>query len=533
VLGSREDAILFQHSLFRTPVAVAQDLVGASRVANHRGDDRYTLANENQPVSIGVHTVPRARTKIVATVGPASRSEEQIRALIQAGVDVFRLNMAHGDLDSHKEVLERIRRVSEEIGDPVAVLVDLAGPKIRLGELPGGQIDCPNGATFRFVRGEIATQPNQLVTNYPLLIDELQVGDRVYLVDGTVRMEVTDRGADSIGCRVTQGGLIRSKQGVNLPGAKISLPAMSDADRKHAAWAAENKADFVSLSFVRTPKEVTELKWLIGYHKSSAKVIAKIEKQEAVDLLSEIVQAADGIMVARGDLGVEMDVARVPIVQKKIVATCNQYDKPVIIATQMLDSMQHSRQPTRAEVTDVANAILDGCDATMLSGETAVGEYPVAAVEMMNRIALVTEPLLEGRPTPVAPLVLPEDLKRLTQAVVFGAVHIAKELKAQMMTVVSHSGATALAMSKRRPLLPILGVSDRPEVQRQMALYWGVIPLMNAPTTDSIELLKHVENWGLQQGYITPGGHLVLVAGIGLASRGHNMVRVHEVGSEH
>ncbi|MBS0209489.1 MAG: pyruvate kinase [Planctomycetes bacterium] len=484
-------------------------------------------------MSIGVQNTPRARTKIVATVGPASRDEDKLLGLIQAGVDVFRLNMAHGDLNSHKEVLERIRRVSESIGDPVAVLVDLAGPKIRLGELPGGQVDCPKGATFRFVRGDSTNDPTKLVTNYPLLVDELQVGDRVFLVDGTVRLEVIDRGADSIGCRVTQGGLIRNKQGVNLPGAKISLPALSDADKQHATWAAENKADYVSLSFVRTAKEVAELKWLLNYHKSAAKVIAKIEKQEAVDQLAEIVQTADGIMVARGDLGVEMDVARVPIVQKKIVATCNQYDKPVIIATQMLDSMQHSRQPTRAEVTDVANAILDGCDATMLSGETAVGEYPVETVEMMNRIALVTEPLLEGRPTPPAPLVLPEDLKRLTQAVVFGAVQISKELKAQMMTVVSHSGATALAMSKRRPSLPILGVSDRPEVQRQMALYWGVIPLMNAPTTDSIQLLKHCEEWGLKQGYITPGGHMILVAGVGLASRGHNMVRVHEVGSEH
>ena len=247
------------------------------------------------------------------------------------------------------------------------------------------------------MRGEVTNNPDELVTNYPGLIDELHVGDRVMLVDGTVRLDVVERSIDWVACRVAQSGLIRNRQGVNLPGVKVSLPAMSDADRKHAVWAATNGADFVSLSFVRSPKEVLELKWLLTYHKSTAHVIAKIEKQEALDQLDEVVKAADGVMVARGDLGVEIDVARMPVVQKLIVATCNKYDRPVIIATQMLDSMQHSRQPTRAEVTDVANAILDGCDACMLSGETAVGEYPRSAVEMMHRVALATEPLFATR----------------------------------------------------------------------------------------------------------------------------------------
>ncbi len=482
---------------------------------------------------ITVSSAPRAHTKIVATVGPASREEPQLASLIAAGVDVFRLNMAHGELEQHEIVLNRIRRIGEQMGRPVGVLVDLAGPKIRLGELPGGQVDCPAGGAFRFIRGDTISKPNELVTTYAAMIDELSVGDRVMLVDGTVRMDVVERGADHVGCKVVQPGLIRSRQGVNLPGAKISLPAMSDADREHAVWAARHGADFVSLSFVRSPKEVTELKWLLNYHKSTAKVIAKIEKQEAIDQLDEIVIASDGIMVARGDLGVEIDVASMPVVQKRIVATCNQYDRPVIIATQMLDSMQKSRQPTRAEVTDVANAILDGCDATMLSGETAVGDYPVAAVEMMNRVALATEPLLAGRPSNPPPIVLPADLKRITQAVVLGAVSIAKDLKAKLMVVVSHSGATALAISKRRNLVPIAGVSDKIEMLRQMNLYWGVIPVPGAPTSDSIELLKFIEEWGQKNGYLSNGSQVVLVAGIGLASRGHNMVRVHEVGSEH
>jgi pyruvate kinase len=473
----------------------------------------------------------RARTKIVATVGPACREEKQLASLVEAGVDVFRLNMAHGDLADHEEVLDRIRRVSDALNQPVGVLVDLGGPKIRLGELPGGQIDCQHGSEFTFVRGEEVTEPGELVTNYPGLIDELHVNDRVMLVDGTVRLDVCERGADWVRCRVSQPGLIRSRQGVNLPGVKIGLPAMSDIDRKHAVWAASHGVDFVSLSFVRSPKEVNELKWMLRYHDSPAKVIAKIEKQEALDELDEIVIAADGVMVARGDLGVEIDVARMPVVQKHIVAACNRYDKPVIIATQMLDSMQHSRQPSRAEVTDVANAILDGCDACMLSGETAVGEYPQAAVEMMNRIALATEPLMRNRPSMPPPVVLPDDLKRITQAVVVGAANIAQELDARLAVVVSHSGASALAMSKRRNMVPIVGVSDRMEALRQMSLYWNVIPLPGAPTTDSIQLLQYVEEWGQREGLLAPGNFVVLVAGVALASRGHNMVRVHEVGA--
>jgi pyruvate kinase len=477
-------------------------------------------------------TSMRARTKIVATVGPACRKEQQLTELIEAGADVFRLNMAHADLSAHEEVLARIRRVSERLNVPIAVLVDLAGPKIRLGELPGGQVECHKGEEFSFVRGTSSNNPRELTTTYEAMTSELQPGDRVMLVDGTVRMDVIERGSGFVKCRVLQGGVIRSRQGVNLPGAKISLPAMSDTDREHAAWAAKNGIDFVSLSFVRAAKEVHELKWLLGYHKSSARVIAKIEKQEAIDQLTDIVRAADGIMVARGDLGVEIDVARMPVVQKEIIATCNRFDKPVIVATQMLDSMQHSRQPTRAEVTDVANAILDGCDATMLSGETAVGEFPCDAVTMMNRIALATEPLLKDHESLAPPAEKCEDLQPITQAVVFGAVRIAKELKAQLVTVVSHSGLTALALSKRRSYVPIVGVSDRPETLRQMALYWGVIPVSGAPTSDSIELLRFVERWGQERGYLTHGGHVVLVAGVGLASRGHNMVRVHEVGGE-
>ncbi|MEX2139532.1 MAG: pyruvate kinase, partial [Pirellulales bacterium] len=291
-----------------------------------------------------------ARTKIVATVGPACRREDQLAELATAGVDVFRLNMAHGGPNEQSEVVRSIRNVSKQLNRPIGILVDLAGPKMRLGELPGGQRELRDGDAVRFVRGDRAASPDDLTTSYAPLIDDLAVGNMVMLADGTIALRVEEKTADWARCVVVQGGLIRSRQGVNLPGAKLSVPAMSDDDHANANWAAEMEIDFVSLSFVRTPVEVRQLKELLHAHArgSRAKVVAKIEKQEALDQLEEIVAAADGVMVARGDLGVEIDVARMPMVQKQIVALCHRYQRPVIVATQMLDSMQHSRRPTRA-----------------------------------------------------------------------------------------------------------------------------------------------------------------------------------------
>lgn len=475
--------------------------------------------------------VQRAHTKIVATVGPASRAPERLEALIRAGVDVFRLNTAHGEIAEHEQVLNSIRELSGRLGRPVGVLVDLAGPKIRLGELPEGQVYCGLDEEFRFVRGKETSDPRRLTTTYDKLVDELDEGDRVMLADGTVSMAVRQKTRDEAVCRVVQAGLVRSRQGVNLPGVKVSLPAMSHHDRECAIWAANHEVDFVSLSFVRSPAEVHGLKALLASFDAPTRVIAKIEKQEALDRLEEIVTAADGVMVARGDLGVEIDVARMPVVQKQIVALCHRHHRPVIIATQMLDSMQRSPRPTRAEVTDVANAILDGCDACMLSGETAIGDFPVEAVQMMNRVAMATEPLLHNPEFEVAASEFcPTELQPVTHGVVTGAGMIAKRLGAKLVVVVSHGGATALALSKQRNPTPIIGVSPRAATLRQMSLYWGVVPLPEAPTTDSIALLDHIQRWGLEQGLLATGDRIVLVAGIGLASKGHNMVRVEEVG---
>ena len=471
----------------------------------------------------------RPRTKIVATVGPACRTREKLTELVNTGVDVFRLNMAHAGPDEHQEVVNWTREISKQLGKPIGVLIDLAGPKIRLGELPGDQYECREGSEVTFVRGSTINGPDQLLTTYEPLVDELEVGNQVMLADGTITLVVKEKGADYARCRVVQPGLVRSRQGVNLPGVKLSVPAMSETDWKNALWAAEAKIDFVSLSFVRKPEEIRLLKELLRTHNSKAKVIAKIEKQEALDQLSAIVEAADGVMVARGDLGVEIDVAKMPLVQKQIVATCNKYQKPVIIATQMLDSMQQSRRPTRAEVTDVANAILDGGDACMLSGETAIGQYPTYAVEMMRRIAMDTESLYRDRPPLPMPEVLAEGLLPITQAVVYGAGQIATEVEAKMAIVASRSGVTALAMSKQRNFIPTIGVSDSETTLRQMCLYWGVMPMAAVPTTDSVQLLDHVSKWGCETKCLEPRDRVVLVTGTGLGKGGHNMVIVHEV----
>ena len=501
------------------------------------------------PASI---TCPRTvRTKIVATVGPACRDEAGLRGLIEVGVDVFRLNMAHGSEEEHGETLTRIHSLAAAAGRSVGVLVDLAGPKIRLGELPGGAVECAEGSVVRFVRGTESRATDEFTVTYERLIDELAVGDSVMLADGTIGLVVEDRSPDEVRCRVVQGGTVRSRQGVNLPGVKLSVAAMSPLDWRHAEWAAAAGADFVGLSFVRSAVEVKLLKELLRTRGSRARVVAKIEKREAVDDLDAIVEAADVVMVARGDLGVETDAAAMPMVQKRIIRTCQRFQKPVIVATQMLDSMQHSRRPTRAEATDVANAILDGADACMLSGETAIGDHPRLVVEMMRRIAAATErqyledrwKYVEGRfgrdrtgaavaavEFPPPPEVLVDGLHPITQAVVDGAGRIAAELDAKLLVVASKTGVTAIARSKRRGAVPTVGVSDDPATLRQMALYWGVTPLAAVVAgTDIAGLLEQVSAWGLAEERVRPGDRILLVAGSGFGAAGHNMALVHEV----
>lgn len=471
------------------------------------------------------------KTKIVATIGPACDAHVKLLALIRAGVDVFRINTAHGGPADHQSRFDAVRRASAEARVPIAILVDLAGPKMRLNELPGGSLDLPANSAVRFVRGDRSDQPGDLTTTYEPLVDELQVGDRVLLADGTVMMVVQEKTADAAICRVVQGGTLRSRQGVNLPGVKLSAPALGQHDRQNALWAAKAGADFISLSFVRSAADVLQLKALIREARSDAQIVAKIEKPEAVADLEPIVQAADAVMVARGDLGVEIDIAEVPMVQKRIIRLCRRYRKPVIVATQMLDSMQRSRLPTRAEAADVANAILDGADACMLSGETAIGEYPVESVEMMQRIALSTEALTRNPCEPQGPATDKPDVDPITDATAHCAGHLAEILDARLIAVFSATGATARSLSQSRLFVPTVGISDSEAVLRRMCLYWGVAPLAGVQTDDPQQLLEIIIAEARRANYpLNPSDRIVLIGKSGPGAGRHNMVLVHEVG---
>jgi pyruvate kinase len=480
-------------------------------------------------MKIPARSTDRARTKIVATVGPASRAPDMLARLVRAGVDVFRLNTAHGTPEERATIVTDIRRINEESQRPVGILVDLAGPKIRLGKLYVEPLACTLGTQLRIVRGEEALRPDHLVTTYDRLVDELTAGDRVMLADGTVTLLAIEKGDDYVLCQVVSEGTIRSRQGVNLPGAKLTAAALTREDETAARWCVEHDVDYVGMSFVRSADDVRGLRELLDSHGSRAKVIAKIEKPEALEHLEAIVEAADGVMVARGDLGVEIDVARMPVVQKEIVATCNRLGKPVIVATQMLDSMQHSRHPTRAEATDVANAVLDGADACMLSGETAIGQHPRESVEMMNRIVLATEESLRGAPGGTAGPVAVRGVHPITSAVVFGSARIAERLDARLVVIMTRSGATALAKAKQRDFIPTVGLSPDETTLRQLSLFWGIVPLRGAPIADVAELWRFIEEWGKRDGLLSPGDRVVLVAGNLGQPGSHNTLLVHEV----
>ncbi len=448
--------------------------------------------------------------------------------LVNHGVDVFRINTAHGKIADFEQILETVRKVRAATGFPVGVLLDLAGPKIRLGQLMQDPLEVEAGAELTIVRGEVSKEPNQLCSNYARLIDEVAVGNQIMLADGTISLQVTSRTKDVITCKVMTAGTIRSRQGINLPGVALSVSAMRPEDVENAMWAARNEIDFVSLSFVRSAQDVSSLKNLLASLESSAMVIAKIEKREALQQLDAIIDAADGIMVARGDLGVEIDVAETPVAQKRIIQLCREKMKPVIVATQMLESMHTNRRPTRAEASDVANAILDGADACMLSGETAIGQFPIQAVETMNRIMLFTEEMLKNQPSG-GRVKISEFVHPITSAVTYSAASIAETINAKLVVVASRSGGTAWVKSKQRNYIPTLGVSNSPVTLRRMSLLWGIMPHQVESLDNPQELFDNVTKWGRERGLLVPGDRVVYVTGTGVLNNTHNLLVVHEV----
>jgi pyruvate kinase len=473
-----------------------------------------------------------SHTKIVATIGPVSDNEAMLTKLILAGVDVFRINMAHGDTNQAEIRLDRIRKVSKQLGVTVGVLVDLAGPKMRLGEIPGDVYHCTGEVPMKFVQDKTISEPNTFTTTYEPLINDVKIGDNIMLADGTVTLQVAEKNTDSIVCTVVQGGTIRSRQGINLPGTKLSIKTLQQTDIDNAQWAVGAGVDFLGLSFVRSPEDILELREIlvdtayknIGFWSDIPHIIAKIEKPEAVERIEEIVDVTDGIMVARGDLGVEFDIAQIAVVQKKIIETCRRKSKPVIVATQMLESMHHQTLPTRAEATDVANAILDGTDACMLSGETAVGEFPLQAVQMMHRIAVETEKVLAERVAERQRF----KTKSVTHAICDAAVTLANEINAAMLLVKTQSGKTAMAVSNKRCFTLCVGTSANIRALQRMNLYWGVFPLANVPENPQESLMNVVEA-GKINGYLTHGDRVVHVLGINVKRGYRNVLYVHVV----
>ncbi len=467
------------------------------------------------------------RTKIVCTIGPATSGPGQIRALILAGMDVVRLNFSHGDHDSHRQAIRRIRQVSGELGKEVGILQDLGGPKIRLGKLPVRERELEVGETINL--GPDEKDPETIPVNYPYIVEDVSLGERILLADGTVELKVESRSDKYLTARVIVGGVIHSHKGVNLPSSSLRVPAFTEKDRGDLSLGLEEGVDFVALSFVRNEKDLEPIERILKESNKKPLLIAKIEKPQALERLDGILEQVDGVMVARGDLGVEMPLEEVPMAQKRIIGAARRAGKPVITATQMLRSMMESPRPTRAEATDVANAVIDGSDALMLSEETAIGKYPVEAVRVLDRIARATEPHLKERP--FADKSMSEPLPGTESAIGRSACFIAEDLKAAAIVAATHSGSTARLVAKFRPGCPVIGLTPNLLTRRQLSLSWGVIPALVAPFDDTDAIFELAGSWTLENGTAKRGDRLIVTAGVPVGMPGTtNLLKVIEIG---
>lgn len=473
------------------------------------------------------------RTKIVATLGPASESEAVLRALMEAGADVFRLNFSHGDQAGKAVIIQRLRELSRRRRQAVAILADLQGPKIRAGQMQGGEVLLTAGHEVIVTTRDLSGTPDLIPTTYRQLPGDVKPGDPILLDDGLLELQVLAVAAEDIRCRVVVGGILKDRKGINLPGARVSIPAMTAKDHDDLRFCMAHDVDYVALSFVRQAADVLELKDRLRAGKSPIRVIAKIEKPQAVADFDAILEAADGIMVARGDLGVEMSPEKVPLIQKRIIRLCNQAGKPVITATQMLESMIQNPRPTRAETSDVANAILDGTDAIMLSGETASGKYPVEAVSLMVRVARDVEqdPVFKEKPLPS----LPKEFgyPRLSEAIGQAACRLAETVGAAGILAFTQTGSTATLVAKYRPNVPIFAITPSQSVRRQLTLYAGVRSLRVDIQGDTEAQIRSVEAAVLASGVLQPGDIVVITMGSPISSSGTtNLMKVHRLAAD-
>ncbi|MDO4786088.1 MAG: pyruvate kinase [Fretibacterium sp.] len=464
--------------------------------------------------------------KIVCTIGPASENYGTLKAMARAGMNVARLNFSHGDYEGHERKLGLIRRVERDMGSPIAVLLDTKGAEIRTGLMENGEVVLARDSTVILTgAGESFTGTSERIhINYPLLAQEVAPGQSLYIDDGTLHLEVERVEGEDVLCRVVVGGPLRNTKGVNIPGATLSLPALSEKDKEDIAWGIQHGMEYLAVSFVKTRGDVLEVRRLIESYGGAMKIIAKIETHQAVQNLAEIVEVVDGMMIARGDLGVEIPTEDVPLVQKHIIEMCRSRGKVVIVATQMLDSMIRNPRPTRAEASDVANAVLDGTDAVMLSGETASGAYPVEAVSTMRRIVDRAEEELGIWCLPCRER---SSVFGVPDAVSDAAVLISKQVSASAILSLTKSGSTARMISKHRPYCPILGVTPSQQTWRELALWWGVQPVRLAELSDVNVAAREAINACVSGGYVPEGELVVITAGIPLGQPGStNMVEV-------
>lgn len=471
------------------------------------------------------------KTKIVATIGPASESEEVLRQLFLNGLNVCRLNFSHGSHEEHKKRIDTIKKVREELNLPIAIMLDTKGPEIRLGNFKEGTIELEQGDIFTLTTRDILGDETIVSISYKGLPNDVKEGSIILVDDGLVELEVIEIIDNTdIKCRALNGGTLKNHKGVNVPNVEINLPAITQKDIDDILFGIENGVDFIAASFIRKAEDVTEIRRILeennGHHIS---IVSKIENQQGVDNLDEIIAFSDGIMVARGDLGVEIEAETMPLVQKEMIRKCNLAGKPVITATQMLDSMIRNPRPTRAEVTDVANAILDGTSAIMLSGETAAGKYPVEAVKTMYKIAVTTEKSLNYT------AILKEKSARVemttTHAIGKATCYTAQDLEAAAIITATSSGATSKAISKFRPKAPIIAATTSERVMRKLALEWGVYPVLAPESATTDEVISNSIEAAINSGYVKEGDLVVITAGIPVGLSGTtNLIKVQTIG---
>ena len=468
------------------------------------------------------------KTKVVATLGPACDDPETVAAMVRAGMNVARLNFSHGTLEQHRKNLESVRAASEATGSPVAVMLDTRGVKIRTGLVEDGAVELSVGEPFTLFTESRVGDAAGVSVSYDELAEELVPDSRVLVDDGLIELRVREVRRGQIHCEVARGGTLRDNKGLNLPGVDLLGHSLAEASLEDLTFAAENDVDYIAASFVRNRQDVLELRQILADRGVRIPIIAKIENTAAVENLDEIVAAADGTMVARGDLGVEVPLAELPLLQKRIIRKTVMNGRPVITATQMLDSMQRNPTPTRAEVSDVANAIFDGTSAVMLSGETAVGAYPVEAVRTMSRLARKAESSIDEYG--YLQHVEPESASVVTEAVGQAAITMAHHLNAAAIITLTETGRTSRAISKFRPRCPILAVTSDLHVERRLTLNWGVTPVRCASRGPNEELIRAGLRQGRELGYLSPGDVVVATAGISRESGSTNMIRVVTVG---